>query len=150
METQATNRSKFYKNLLLLTVGGGVAFWVFTYPFSLLPIAADFRAALSISYFQVVIVESLIGGMIISGILSYLMLRFFGKIPTKNPILKSVILSTIALIIDLVLISVAAIRTSNALNVVLIGAVLNIPRFLFVGVAIGYLYNEIKKREQRK
>ena len=143
METQATNRSKFYKNLLLLTVGGGLTFWVLTYPFSLLSIAAEFRAALSISYFQVVIIESLIGGMIISGILSYLMLRFFGKIPTKNPILKSVILSTIALIIDLVLISVAAIRTSNALNVVLIGAVLNLPRFLSLGIVIGYLYKRL-------
>ena len=98
METQATGRSKrqtsheFSKKLFKLTIGGGVAFWAITVAFSLLPMMAEFRAALSISYVQVALVESLIGGMIISCCVSYFLLRFFDKIPTKNPILKSVIL----------------------------------------------------------
>jgi hypothetical protein len=149
METQATGRSKqqtsheFYKKLFKLAIGGGVAFWVFTVAFSLLPIAAVFRAALSISYVQMILVESLIGGMIISCCLSYVLLRFFDKIPTKNPILKSVMLGFGALCVDLILVYVAASRTDDTLNIFLIGAVLNIPRFLFVGVAIGYLYNRL-------
>ena len=149
METQATGRSKretsheFSKKLFKLTIGGGLAFWAVTYPFSLLPIAAVFRAALSISYVQMILVESLIGGMIISCCLSYILLRFFGKIPTKNPILKSVILSFVALVIVLILLEVAASRTDDTLNIFLIGAVLNTPRFLFVGIVIGYLYNRI-------
>jgi hypothetical protein len=141
---------KFYKKLFKLTIGGGAAFWATTFAFSLLPIAAEFRAALSISYVQMILVESLIGGMIISCCLSYFFLRFFERIPTKNPILKSAILGFVALGIDLILIQVAASRTSDALRVFLIGAVLNLPRFLFVGIVIGYLYQRLYGSEVAK
>jgi hypothetical protein len=149
METRATGRSKrqtsyeFYKKLFKLTIGGGVVFWAITIAFSLLPIAAEFRAALSISYIQVVLVESVLGGMIIACCVSYLLLRFFDKIPTKNPILKSMILSFVALVIVFILLGVAASRTSDAWHVFLIGAVLNVPRFLFLGIVIGYLYKRL-------
>jgi len=149
METRATGQSKrqtsseFYKKLFKLTIGGGVEFWAITILFSLLPIAAEFRAALSISYIQVVLVESLLGGMIISCCVSYSLLRFFDKIPTKNPILKSVILGFVALGIVSILVGVAASRTSDALRVFLIGEVLNVPRFLFLGIVIGYLYKRL-------
>jgi hypothetical protein len=149
METQATGQSKrqtsyeFYKKLFKLTIGGGVVFWAITFAFSLLPIAAEFRAALSISYVQMILVESLIGGMIISCGLSFFLLRFFDKIQTKNPILKSVILSFVALGIVSILVGVAASRTSDALHIFLIGVTLNVPRFLFVGIVIGYLYKRL-------
>ena len=151
METRATGRSKrqtsheFYKRLYKLTIGGGVVFWAITIAFSLLPIAAEFRAALSISYIQVVLVESLLGGMIIGCCVSYSLLRFFDKIPTKNPILKSEILSLVALVIALIMVQVAASRLgpSDALHVFLIGAMLNVPRFLFLGIVIGYLYRRL-------
>ena len=149
METRATGRSKqqtsheFYKKLFKLTIGGGVVFWAITFAFSLLPIAAVFRAALSISYVQMILVESLIGGMIISCGLSFFLLRFFDKIPTKNPILKSVIPSFVVYVIVMILLGVAASRTSDALYVFLIGVTLNIPRFLFVGIVIGYLYKRL-------
>jgi hypothetical protein len=134
---------EFYKKLFKLTIGGGVVFWAITFAFSLLPIAAEFRAALNISYIQMVLVESLLGGMIISCCLSFFLLRFFDKIPTKNPILKSVILSFVALGIVLILVQVAASRTSDALHIFLIGVVGNVPRFLFVGIVIGYLYKRL-------
>ena len=149
METQTTGQSKrqtsseFYKKLFKLTIGGGVVFWAVTFSFSLLPIAAVFRAALSISYVQMILVEALIGGMIISCGLSFFLLRFFDKIPTKNPILKSVILSFVPYVISLILLGVASSRTSDALHVFLIGAMLNVPRFLFVGIVIGYLYKRL-------
>jgi len=120
-----------------------VAFWAITFAFSLLPIAAEFRAALSISYFQVVLVESLLGGMIIACCVSYFLLRFTDKIPTKNPIPKSVILSFVALGIIFILLGVAASRTSDTLHVFLIGAMLNVPRFLLLGIVIGYLYKRL-------
>jgi hypothetical protein len=144
-----TGRSKrqtsyeFYKRLYKLTIRGGVAFWAITIAFSLLPIAAEFRAALSISYIQVVLVESLLGGMIFGCCVSYSLLRFFDKIPTKNPILKSEILSFVALGIVFILLGVAASRTSDALHVFLIGAMLNVPRFLILGLVIGYLYKRL-------
>ena len=131
---------KFYKKLLKLTVGGGVTFWATTITFSLLPIAGEFRAEVSISYIQVVIVQSLLFGLIIECCVSYFLLRFFDKIPTKNPILKSEILSLVALVIALIVLQVAASRTSDALQVFLIGAMLNVPRFLIPGIVVGYLY----------
>lgn len=131
------------KNLFKLTIGGGVAFWAFTIAFSLLPMMAEFRAALSIPYISGAIVDPLLGGLIISFCVSYFLLRFFDKIPTKNPILKSVILSFVALGIDFILLGVAASRTSDALHVFLIGVMLNIPRFLLLGIVIGYLYKRL-------
>jgi hypothetical protein len=140
METQATSRSKFYKKLFKLTIGGSVTFWATTVAFSLLPIAGEFRAEVSISYIQVVLVQSLLFGLIIECCVSYSFLRFFDKIPTKNPILKSEILSFVALVIALIVLQVAASRTTDALHVFLIGAMLNVPRFLLPGIIIGYLY----------
>ena len=151
METPATGRSKqqtsseFYKKLFKLTIVGGLAFWATTIAFSLLPIAGEFRAEVSISYVQVVLVQSLIFGLIIECLVSYGLLRFFDKIPTKNPILKSEILSLVALIIALTVLGVAASRASDALQVFLIGAMLNVPRFLVPGIVIGYLYGMLNQ-----
>jgi len=140
VEAQATYRSKFYRRLLTLTIGGGIAFWATTFVFSLLPIAAEYRAALSISYLPMILVQSSIGGMVIGCCLSYFLLRFFDKIPTRNPILKSTMLSFVALGIASILVQVAASGTSDALNVFLTGVMLNLPRFLALGIVIGYLY----------
>jgi len=150
METRATSRSKqqtsyeFYKKLFKLTIGGSVEFWAITIAFSLLPIAAEFRAALSISYVQVVIYDTLLVGIIISCYVSYFLLRFFDKIPTKHPILKAVILSFVPYVMVLILLGVAtSLLEGDGLYVFLIGATLNVPRFLFLGIVIGYLYKRL-------
>ena len=147
METTVRDKrqtsDKFYKKLFKLTIGGGVAFWATTIVFSLLPIAGEFRAEVSISYIQVVLVQSLIFGLIIECLVSYFLLRFFAKFPTKNPILKSEILSFVALFIALIVLGVASSRTSDALQVFFIGAMLNVPRFLIPGIVIGYLYKRL-------
>ena len=153
METRASGRSKrqtsheFYKKLYKLTVAGGVAFWAANFAISLTPIAAEYRAALSISYLPM-IVESLIGGLIIGFFVSYFLLRFFDKIPTKNPILKSVILSLIVLIIVTILLGVPGsflTNTGDVLHVFLIGALFNVLRILALGIVIGYLYKRLYK-----
>jgi hypothetical protein len=133
--------SRFSKKLYTLTIAGGVVFWAATIAISLLPIAADYRAAGSGYSIRTVWVDSLLVGMIVGCLVSYSLLRFFDKIPTKNPILKSEIMSFIALVIALLLIEVpASLRTSDALYYFLIGAMLNVPRFLLLGLVIGYLY----------
>ena len=133
METRATGRSKrqksyeFYKKLFKLAIVGGLGFWVANFAISRTPIAAEYRAALSISYLPMLL-ESLLGGLVIGFCVSYFLLRFFDKIPTKNPILKSVILSFIALIIVTILIEVPSsfLTTSDVLHVFLIGAMFNV------------------------
>ena len=151
METRATVRSKpqtsyeFYKKLYKLTIGGGVVFWATTIATSLLPIAAEYRAAFSNWSIQTVWVGSLLVGIIIGCCVSYSLLRFSDKIPTKNPILKSVILSFIVLIIVTILIEVPSsfLTTSDVLHVFLIGALFNVLRILALGIVIGYLYKRL-------
>jgi hypothetical protein len=114
-------------------------FWAVTIAISLLPIAAEFRAAFKISYIDVVLFDTLLGGLIFGCYVSFFLLRFFDKIPTKNPILKSLILSSIAYVAVIILLLVASnyIR-DNGSYYFLIGAILNLPRFLIFGAAIGY------------
>ncbi len=148
METRATGRSrrqKSYKKLFKLAIAGGLGFWAANFAISRTSIAAEYRAALSISYLPMLL-ESLLGGLMIGFCVSYFLLRFFDKIPTKNPILKSVILSVIVLIIVTILIEGPAsflTNTSDALRYFLIGAMFNVLRILALGIVIGYLYDKL-------
>jgi hypothetical protein len=79
-----------------------------------------------------------------AGLISYILVRFYGKIPIKNPILKSLMLSFISLVILLLIIEVpSSLRTGDASYYFLVGVLLNVPRFLVSGIVIGYLYKEL-------
>ena len=86
-----------------------------------------------------VLAESLLGGLVIGFCVGYFLLRFFEKIPTKNPILKSVILDFVALLIIETFTALLNLRNSSVY--LLIGAGINVPRFLALGIVIGYMYN---------
>lgn len=151
METRAIGTSKrqtsgeFLKRLFQLTIGGAVVFWATTIAISLLPIAAEYRAAFSNWSMQTVWVGALPAGMIMACGVSYALLRFFDRIPTKDPILKSAILGGVALVIATILIDLPRSFQgySNAWYYFIIGIMLNAPRFLFLGAAIGYLYKRL-------
>jgi hypothetical protein len=135
------------KKLFKLTIGGGMVFWAASIATSLLPIAAEYRAAYSDWSIQTVWVVSLPMGMIIGFGVSWFLLRYFDKIPSKNPMLKSGILSFIALMIAEILIDapqsfLGMSNSSDALYYFLIGVMFNGARFLLLGITIGYLYNE--------
>ena len=136
---------EIWRKALVLAVAGGLGFWVANFAISRTPIAAEYRAALSISYLPMLL-ECLLGGLVIGFCVSYFLLRFFDKIPTKNPILKSVILSFIVIIVT-ILIEVPAsflTTTSDALRFFLIGAVFNVLRILALGIVVGHLYDKLK------
>jgi hypothetical protein len=137
------------KEMTILAVAGGLGFWVANFAISLTPIAAEYRAALSISYLPMLL-EALIGGLVIGFCVSYFLLRLFDKLPTKNPILKSVILSFIALLIVTILIEVPskflATTTNRALYYFLVGTMFNVIRVLALGIVIGFLYNRLNRR----
>jgi hypothetical protein len=131
-------RSHDLRNKVMkMTVVGGLVFWAANFATSLTPLAAEYRTSLSISYLPM-IAESLLGGMIVSCCLSYLLLHFYDKIPTRSAIYKSMTLSLVALSIASIMIYAAASRTSDTFGVLLIGAMLNAPRFLALGLVIGY------------
>jgi hypothetical protein len=128
----------------MLTSAGGVVFWLTTIATSVLPIAAEYRAAFSNWRIQTVWIDSLIVGMLIAGCVSCSLLRSLGKIPTKDPVSKSVTLSLIALVIATLLIDVPRSfllpGPSDPLYYFLIGVMFNAARFLLLGLAIGCLY----------
>jgi len=133
-----------WRKIVILAVVGGLAFWAISIATSLLPITADYKAARWSA--ETVWVGSLPAGLLIGFLMSFFLFRFFDKIPTKNPILKSVILSIIALVIGTILLEApASFGTSDALYYFLFGTMLFVPRFLFVGIVIGYLYNRLYK-----
>jgi len=128
-----------WRKIVVLAVVGGLAFWATSIATSLLPIAADYRVARWSA--QTVWVGSLPAGLIIGFFVSYFLLRFFDKIPTKNPILKSVILSFAAIVVIEVLSTFG--NPSNAYVYLLTDTVMNIPRILALGIVIGYLYKRL-------
>jgi hypothetical protein len=137
---------KIWRKMPLLAIAGGLAFWTANFAISRTPIAAEYRAALSISYFPMLL-ESLLGGLIIGCAVSYFLLLFYDKIPAKNPFLKSVILSLIALIIITILIGGPSsyLATSDVLRYFIIGTIFNAIRILALGSGIGYLYKRLKR-----
>ena len=143
---QEEREGHFYRKTLELAIAGGAAFWATNFAISLTPIAAEYRAALSISYLPM-IAESLVAGLIIGFFVSYILLRFFDKIPTRNPILKSLFLSIIALIIATILIELPSsfAAESNVLRYFLIGALFNVLRILALGIVIGLLLRIMHK-----
>ena len=99
METQLTGQRKaqasreFPKKLLMLAAAGGTAFWIIDFVISVSPIAAEYKAAFSISSLPVALVEALAGGVVIALCVSLFLLRFFDRIPGKKSIFKALILS---------------------------------------------------------
>jgi hypothetical protein len=140
-----TARMAGFLNLSQLIIGGGAIFWVTTIAISLLPIAAEYRSAFSKANIRTVWFASLPAGLIIGCCVSYFLLRFFNKIPTKNPILKSVIVSLIALVIATILslIPHGFLWQNDVLYYILVGIMLDIPRFLLLGMGIGHLYKRL-------
>jgi uncharacterized membrane protein len=140
-----------WRKTSVLAMGGAIGFWVANFAISLTAVAAEYRAALSISYVPMLL-EALLGGLIIGLFVSYSLLRFFDRIPTRNAILKSLILSFIVLVMVTMLIEVPAkslAATSDALRYFLIGTTFNGLRILALGVVIGCLYDRLTGRVRR-
>jgi hypothetical protein len=147
METLASGHRKrqashgFNRQLYELTAAGGAAFWITDFAISLSPIATEYRAAFSISSLPMALVEALVGGLMIGCCVSYFLLRFFDRIPTKNPILKAMILSFVAMVMIEVLSTL--VNPNNASVYLLIDTGMNVPRFLALGIVTGHLYDKL-------
>jgi hypothetical protein len=134
------NKKGILKKVLVLTLVGGLAFWLANFAISRTDIAAEYRAAMSISYFPMLL-ESLIGGLIIGLWVSYPLLRFFDRIPGEDPILKSVLLSSLVLVIVTFVLGGPSsfFVTNNVLRYFIIGTVFNLIRITALGIAIGFV-----------
>jgi hypothetical protein len=141
--TGMTSRGSL-KKFAVLTLAGCLAFVATTFVFSRLPVAHEYREALSIDDVAGVFVGPFLGGLAIAGMISFLLLRFLKKLPQHTTILTSTLLSVGALFIatPLMLLSVSGIG-DGAVHYFMVGVMLNVPRFLALGVAVGYLHGTL-------
>ena len=148
METQLTGQSKaqasrvFPKKLLMLAAAGGVAFWIIDFVISVSPIAAEYKAAFSISSLPLALVEALAGGLVIAFCVSFFLLRFFDRIPGKKPIFKALILCFFVMVFIEVISALG--NPADASVYLLLDTGMNAPRFLALGLVIGYLFEKQK------
>lgn len=145
------NPKGIWKRVFVLSLAGGLAFWLVNFAISRTSIAAEYRAAMSISYYPMLL-ESLVGGLIIGLWVSYPLLRFFDRIPAKDPILKSVILSSIILVIVTILFGGPSsfLVTNNLVRYFTISTAINVMRILALGLAIGYVCKKQYKRNDQE
>lgn len=141
-----THSTNLWRKTSFLAAAGGFAFWVTNFAISRTFVAADYRAALSIPYVPMLI-EASLGGLLIGLCVSYLLLRYFDKLPAKSPILKSVILSCFVLVLVTVLIEAPGkflTGPEHAARYFLIGAAFNGLRILALGLCIGLLFKKVR------
>ena len=115
---------------------GGMAFWVVNFAISLTPIGATYRGGLSISYAPM-LVESALGGLVIGWVVTFLLFRFYSRIPGKTAVRKSVLLTLIAILAFALASGILDIDQPIAYR--LLGAGINVLRFLALGWTIGYV-----------
>lgn len=142
------NSVAIWRRTALLAIAGGAAFGLANFLISVTPIAADYRAALSIAYAPM-LVAAMVGGLVIGLGVSYFLLRFYDRIPTSNSLGKAMVLSLIALVLATLLLDVPArflTASSDSLRLFLIGLAFNGVRILALGLVIGYLNDRVDAR----
>jgi len=148
MQTRVTGQSKarsfreFSNKTLVLAAAGGAAFWITDFVIAVSPVAAKYQAAFSITSLPVALVEALAGGLVIAFCVSFILLRFFDRIPGKNLIVKALILSFGAMVIIEVLSALA--NPAHTSVYLLLDTGMNAPRFLALGLVIGHLFDKQK------
>lgn len=127
----------------MLAATGGAAFWIIDFVIAVSPIGVQYQAAFSFSSLPVALVEALAGGLVIAGWVSFVLLRFFDRIPGKNPIVKALILSFGTMVI---IESLSALGDPTHASVyLLLDTGMNAPRFLALGLVIGYVFEKQKR-----
>ena len=141
-QSKAQASRELPKKLFMLAAAGGTTFWITDFILAISPIAAQYKAAFSISSLPVALVEALAGGVVIALCVSLFLLRFFERIPGKEPIYKALILSFFVMVIIEVLSALG--NPAHASIYLLLDTGMNAPRFLALGLVIGYLFDKQK------
>ena len=128
-----------------MALAGGAAFWFANLLISLTPVAADYRAALSIAYVSMLL-EALVGGVLIALGVAYGLLRFHDAVPGRGPLVKSGVLTLLALVLVTLFLEVPAkflTATPHAVRYFLIGLAFNAIRLLALGLVVGRLFGAV-------
>lgn len=129
------SRSRWWRAAL----AGAGAFWSANLIISWTPIAAAYRSAFSIAYVPM-LVEAAVGGLILAGVLAWVLVRHPGLIPAAGPMSRALWLSAAALLCLTMFVelpSKLASGVSDPGRWLLAATVFNVIRVLAIGVAIG-------------
>lgn len=122
-----------------LTLAGAAAFWVTNLLISLTPWAADYRSALSIDYVPMLL-EALVGGLVVAGVVTFALLRFGARVPGGGPVRRSLFLAGCALVVLTALVEVPAKLGADLVDPgrwLGAASVINAIRLLALGLTIG-------------
>ena len=139
----------FWNRVFVLALAEGAAFWAANFGISLTPVAAEYRAGLSIPYVPM-LVASLVGGLFIGLCVSCGLLRFSRAAPGRYPVRQAMLLSLAVLVIVTVALEIPArfaAGTGGAVRYFLIGLLINTVRILVLGFVIGHLQAWLDRRE---
>jgi hypothetical protein len=121
--------------LIELSLAGAALFWVASFAIALLPFSAQFRAAASYSYTDV-LWGAFPAGFLIALFVSYCLSLYSAQVPGRGPVSQSVLLSLAALLaIEL---AATLLHGGDELYYLTIGTLLSLPRFLVLGTFVGY------------
>jgi hypothetical protein len=126
--------------LLPLTVAGAAAFWGTNLLISLTPPAADYRAATHISYAPM-LAEALLGGLILSALVSAGVIRLQHHDAVRAPVQTSMLLALAAFVAVSALIELPGKLTTGPdrpWRELAVATAINALRITALGLAIGY------------
>ena len=148
MDTSGSN----WKMKIVLAVLGGLVFWISNFFISLTPIAAYYRELVSITYLPMLL-AALIAGLCIGFCVSHFLIKFYDRIPTTNPISKSLLLTFLALILITLFIEMPSrfiSPTDTSWQTFMIGLSFNLIRFLALAFTIGYAWMKIQRQNTKR
>lgn len=123
-------------------LAGAVTFWLANFAISRTPVAAQYRAALSIDYVPMLI-EAAVGGALIAIFIASLLARHPTRVPGAGPVRKALLLSVAALVLLTVIVEVPA-KVGSGLpdsgHWFLVAAAFNVIRLLAMGAVIGTIF----------
>lgn len=141
-----------FRILAPLSLAGAAVFWIASFITSLLPLAADYRAAYSNWSAQTVWIGAVFMGLFIGACVASIYLRFHHLIPGKSPVLKAVLVSAAVLIAALLVFDLPMMLRSRQRELLyfLVGVMFNTVRFLLAGLAIGLLHRFLSQRSNQR
>jgi hypothetical protein len=118
----------------------------------LTPIAAAYRSALSIPYVPM-LVESAVGGLLVSGVLTFVLLRYPQRVPGTGPVRKALVLGLGALVVLTLLVELPSTLRSDVADPahwLLVFAVFNAIRILALSVTVGLVVRAEDRQDRHR
>ena len=133
-------------------LAGAAGFWLANLVISLTPVAAAYRSAMSVPYVPM-LVESAAGALLVSGALTFVLLRYPHRVVGTGPVRKALLLGMGAFVLLTVLVEVPSTLRSDVADPVhwlLVFAVFNVIRILALSVTVGLVIRARGTRQDRR